>query len=161
MLYWSIDWFGGLRPVRELLYRASISYTSGFTNSEVDFAVLLSSIRPKIGINRNLTNSVPRHRYLLVNNRRSYVETWKNAVERLLVCFLGGVDSVSIGFHTAFRVNISHHRSTCFHSSTQERTVLTNKLRAAYSLLVVFIHKLPNHASVCLFPLLNSPNQSG
>lgn len=68
-----------------------------------------------------LTNISEDYRILLVNIRPSYVEWWKNAVECLLVCFLGEVDSVGIGFYTAFRVDISHHRSTCFHSSTQGR----------------------------------------
>ena len=40
--------------------------------------------------------------------------------------FFCEVDSVGAVFHTAFRVDISHHRPICFHSSTLERR---NRLR--------------------------------
>ena len=32
------------------------------------------------------------------------------------------VDSVDIGFHTAFRAAVTHQQSTCFHGSTQGAT---------------------------------------
>lgn len=90
----------------------------------------------EVVIPSDLTNKFDNESTLLVKQTRSYVETRKDAVKRLLVCFLGKVNSAETGRQTAPQTHNTHRRSIVFRSSTQEREFLTNTPASIREMLV-------------------------